>query len=306
MRINYDFNDLEAFLAVVETGTFHLAGRRLNLSQSAITRRIQKLEKALGSPLFERTTRAVKPTLAAKRLQIRAENLLETAEETALAMRDESVAFAHQRNAIVTVAAIPTVMQRVLIPAINQLRTSDTDPRVRILDLAANGVAEAVAQGDADFGICSIGSLEPNTVFEPLFDDRMVLVAPLDHRFVAQPTVSWSDLADERLILPARGTGNRLLIDEAMAKSRLKTRWSYEVGRSTTALELAIGAVGVAVLPHSAITRQTAPHLLVKSLTGPEISRPIGLVSRQGLSDSATATALKTVIRACAAASEVA
>lgn len=305
MRINYDFNDLEAFVAVMETGSFHVAGNHLNLSQSAITRRIQKLEKALGSPLFERTTRAVKPTLAAKRLQIRAENLLESAEETAFAMRDESVAFAHQRNAIVTVAAIPTVLQRLLIPAINQLRTSDTDPRVRILDLTANGVAEAVANGDADFGLCSIGSLEPNTVFEPLFDDRMVLVALPDHRFAAQSTVSWSDLADERLILPARGTGNRLLIDEAMAKSRLKTRWSYEVGRTTTALELAVGSVGVAVLPHSAITRQTAPHLLVKSLTGPEISRPIGLVSRQGLSDSATVTAFKSALRACAAGFEV-
>mgnify|MGYP001813232112 CR=1 FL=1 len=47
MRINYDFGDLEAFLAVKETGSFHGAAERLNLSQSAITRRIQKLEEAL-------------------------------------------------------------------------------------------------------------------------------------------------------------------------------------------------------------------------------------------------------------------
>ena len=55
-----------------------------------------------------RATRAVKPTLAAKRLKVRAEAILEDAQETTQAMRDESVAFAHQRNAVVTVAIIPT------------------------------------------------------------------------------------------------------------------------------------------------------------------------------------------------------
>ena len=98
MGINYDFGDLEAFLAVKETGSFHAAATRLNMSQSAITRRIQKLEDALDSRLYVRTTRAGKPTLAAKRLQARAEALLQDARETTEAMRDDSVAFAHQLN----------------------------------------------------------------------------------------------------------------------------------------------------------------------------------------------------------------
>ena len=108
MHINYDFADLEAFLAVKETGSFHLAAEKLALSQSAVTRRVQKLEMALDSVLFERTTRMVKPTLTAKRLQARAEAILDDARETTRAMRDESVAFAHQRSLVVTVATVPT------------------------------------------------------------------------------------------------------------------------------------------------------------------------------------------------------
>ena len=122
MSINYDFGDLEAFLAVKDTGSFHVAAERLNLSQSAVTRRIRKLEEALDSLLFERTTRAVHPTLAAKRLQARAEAILEDARETARAMRDDSVAFSHQRNALVTVATIPTVVIRLVIPALSALQ----------------------------------------------------------------------------------------------------------------------------------------------------------------------------------------
>ncbi|MEO1249282.1 MAG: LysR family transcriptional regulator, partial [Pseudomonadota bacterium] len=181
MDINYDFSDLQAFLAVKETGSFHLASKRLNMSQSAITRRVQKLETALGSALFERTTRMVRPTLAAKRLQPRAEAILDDARETTRAMRDESVTFVHQRSLVVTVATIPTVVARLIPPALHTFRAAGHRSRLRILDLAANEVSEAVSQGEADFGICSIPTLEANTEFETLFEDRMVLALPTDH-----------------------------------------------------------------------------------------------------------------------------
>ena len=217
MNINYDFADLEAFLAVKETGSFHLASQKLNLSQSAITRRVQKLENALGSALFERTTRSVRPTLAAKRLQARAEAILDDARETMRAMRDESVAFAHQRSRIVTLATIPTVVTGMLPEALHRFRAAGHASRIRIMDVAANEVAEAVAGGEADFGICSIPALEPSTTFEALFDDRIVLALPSGHALGERDIIPWDVLDGEVLILPARKTGNRLLIDEAMA-----------------------------------------------------------------------------------------
>ena len=57
MRINFDFLDLQAFLAVAELGSFQRAAEQLAVSQSAVTRRIQKLESGLGIVLFERSTR---------------------------------------------------------------------------------------------------------------------------------------------------------------------------------------------------------------------------------------------------------
>lgn len=294
MRINYDFNDLEAFLAVKETRSFHLAAEKLNLSQSAVTRRVQKLEAALDSVLFERTTRAVKPTLAAKRLQARAEAILDDANETALAMRDESVALSHQRGAVVTVATIPTIVTRVLSPALDTFRGAGQKARLRLLDGSANDVAEAVAAGDADFGLCSIPLLEPTTTFEPLFDDIIVLAVPKRHDLDNQTGVIWTDINDMPLILPVRGTGNRLLIDEAMARARMPLHWTYEVGRSTTAIDLVQSGTGMALLPLSAIDPDRVG---VCRLATPAISRPIGMLSRIGQTDTPAAIALKQAIR---------
>ena len=297
MRINFDFNDLEAFLTVMETGSFHLAAERLSLSQSAVTRRVQKLEEALGSALFERTTRAVNPTLAAKRLQVRAEAMLEGARETALAMRDESVAFAYQRNSVITLAMIPTVITSLLPPALRDFQSRGFNARIRLLDFAANEVAEAVSQGDADFGVCSIGSLEPNTQFETLFNDLIGVAILQDHSLATIERVEWADLEGHPLILPARGTGNRLLIDETLAKSRLTAQWTYEVSRSTTAMELVCEGTGIALLPRSVMLSAQGKSLTFRSLIKPEVARPIGLLTRVGIAETDAIRALKDGIR---------
>ena len=56
MSINCEILDLRAFLSVVELENFHRSAEALNLSQPALSRRIQKLELAIGAPLLERTT----------------------------------------------------------------------------------------------------------------------------------------------------------------------------------------------------------------------------------------------------------
>ncbi|MEL6235378.1 MAG: LysR family transcriptional regulator [Pseudomonadota bacterium] len=306
MRIGYDLSDLEAFVSVMETGSFHRAAQRLNLSQSAVTRRMQKLEAALDSVLFERTTRAVRPTLAAKRLQARAEAILEDARETARAMRDESVAFAHQRGLVITLASIPTIVDALLSPAIAAFRADGHRARLRVLDLAANDVSDAVAAGEADFGICWTPSREANAGFEPLFDDRMGLVVPRGHALAARETLRWDALAGEALVLPARGTGNRMLIDDATARRRVALSWSVEAGRSSTALALVRGGAGVAVLPRSALAPSRAPalegDLVWRGLEDPKIIRPIGLLTRLGQTDTAAVAGFKSALRRVAGA----
>lgn len=297
MRINFDFLDLEAFLAVIDTGTFHLASEKLGLSQSSVTRRIQKLEEALDVKLFARTTREVKPTLAAKRLRVRAEAILSETREATQALYDESVAFGYQRARTITIAALPTIIARVLAPAIAAFRAHHPETRFRILDLATNDVAEAVVQGEADFGICAVPAYEPATEFERLFIDEMIAAVPAAHPLSTADRLSWETISAEPLVLPARGTGNRMLIDDALARSGQPRVWTFEANRSSTVLDLVRQGIALAPLPRSAIDPIARQSVVSIPIVSPTVSRTLGILTRAGYVDSEPLKAISTLIR---------
>ncbi|MBG20388.1 MAG: LysR family transcriptional regulator [Rhizobiales bacterium] len=297
MRINFDFADLEAFLILSETGSFVATAEHLGLSQSALTRRIRKLEEALGAPLFDRTTRSVRMTLAARRLRSRAQGMLDEARETMRELKDDTAEFSFQNRVIVTVAAVPSTIARVLIPAVGLFSAGQNEARVRILDLLANEVVEAVEDGQADFGVSSWAAPDGALLFEPFFEDKVVLVLPPDHP-LAQTSgpLKWEALAGQRLILPSQGSGNRALIDRALAPEGLSLFWSYEVPRTSTALELVRAGLGVAALPLSAVPVVDGSGLAIRPLVAPSVTRKIGLVYRRNSAIPPAAARLRDLI----------
>ena len=284
MRINFDFGDLEAFVAVFESGSFQRAAEQLAISQSAITRRIQKLETALDVILFERTTRSLRATLAGKEFCARAQAILDDAGEALRALGDATLRYRHQRNAVVTIATVRTLAQNLIPRALK--RNGDNGPLVRInlLDLFADEVSNAVLSGEADFGIGFLGMQEYGLDFEYLCDDPFVLAIPQDHELAQEKSIRWADLASYRLIVPQKGSGNRLLIDNALARRRILLDWTFQVRHFSTALGLVQSGLGVAVLPATAISPFGDGGVQSRPIVEPVVCRSIGGVRRSGKS----------------------
>ena len=211
-------------------------------------------------------------------------------------MRDETAAYHFQRLQTVSLATIPTIVPALVAPAIKAFRAAGHSARIRLMDLAANEVAEAVSQGEADFGICSLPMLEPTTQFEAVFNEPIGLALPEAHQLAQRATLSWRLIQSETLILPARGTGNRLLIDESLAKTNRLLRWTYEVGRSTTALELVVSGLGLALLPRSAVSGHAGAGMCWRPVSDLNAERPIGVLSRLGRVDTQAAIAFKQAL----------
>ena len=292
MRINFDFADLQAFLAVAETLSFHRAATQLAISQSAVTRRTQKLESALGVELFERTTRSLRPTLACRDFESRAQAMLNDASEAMRALGDSTLRYQYQRNEVVNIATIPTLTNDLLPRVLSRFKAETNQVRINILDFFAGDVNEAVATGEADFGIGFIGIQEPGLEFDYLLDDKFVAAMHRDHSLAGQQRLRWSELDAHSLIVPQKGGGNRLLIDTTLARSKQFLNWSYQARYSATILELVRMGIGVAILPASAIPHRKDANIVAVPLTDPEISRSLGGIRRSGRSLTAKAQLL--------------
>ena len=147
--MNYELQDLRAFVKIAEFGNFHEAANAIHLSQPALTRRMQKLEEGLGTQLLDRTTRRVSLTAVGRDFLPKARRLLDDFERSILGIRE----LAERQSGQVTLACIPTAAFYFLPTVIREFNLQYPKIRIRILDLSAHEGLEAVIRGEADFGI---------------------------------------------------------------------------------------------------------------------------------------------------------
>src|SRR5689334_1652638 len=134
--MNFDLADLRAFVAVVRLGSFRAAADELHLSQPALSRRIEKLEGALGVRLLHRTTRKVEATAVGREFSTRATELLDGLDESLIGIRD----VAGRVTGEVTVASIPSAIRYFLPRILADYHRRFPGILVRVIDQGAHDV----------------------------------------------------------------------------------------------------------------------------------------------------------------------
>jgi DNA-binding transcriptional LysR family regulator len=278
MAINFDLNDLLAFRAVAELGNFRKAAETVHLSQPAFSRRIDKLEQALGVRLLERTTRRVSLTAVGREFERKVRELLDELDSTLLGIRGSSAI----RMGVVTVACVPSTVNYFLSKVIREYHARCPLVRVRVLDAGANEVLAAVSRGEADFGVNFIGAQEGELDFTPLAEERFVAACRRDHPIARMRKVTWSQLTAHEMISVSQSSGNRLLLDQALAGVPGRPQSIYETQHITTALGLVEAGLGVAAVPSMAMPEADHPLLVSVPLVDPIVTRRVGLIRRRG------------------------
>jgi DNA-binding transcriptional LysR family regulator len=288
MAINFDLNDLLSFRAVAELSSFRKAAESVHLSQPAFSRRIDKLEQALGVRLLERTTRRVMLTAVGRDFERKVRELLDDLDATLLGIRGVAVT----RMGEVTVACVPSTVNYYLSHVIGRYHERSPKVRVKVLDAGANEVLAAVARGEADFGLNFIGAQEGELEFKPLVEERFVAACRRDHPLAKLRRVSWAQLSDHDYISVGRTSGNRVLLDQALAGVAGRPQAIYETQHVTTMLGLVEAGLGVAAVPSMAMPASDHPLLVSVRLVDPVVTRKVGLIRRRGRSLSPAAQQL--------------
>ncbi len=272
--MNFDLTELQALVAVADQQSFRAAAESLHLSQPALSRRIGKLEAALGTPLLARTTRHVALTATGREFLEPARAALGGLQDAVLRLAG-STALRHGR---VGLACVPSVAAQVLPTVLRAFTTRFPGVRVQLTDGSASAVLAAVTDGQADFGIDFVGAQEPEVRFEPLGREPYVLVMPRTHAWARRRSVRWGELAGQRMVSVSRRSGNRVLIDQALAELPARPVAFHEAEHVAGALALVEAGLGVAALPRLGVPARH-PVLATVRLVEPVVERVLGLVT---------------------------
>jgi DNA-binding transcriptional LysR family regulator len=276
--VRIDFLGLQAFLSIAERGSFQRAASHLNLSQTALSHRIRKLEEDLGLKLLTRTTRQVTLTPAGSDLLPKAKRIIDEIGTAFQSLREQG----RERQARLAFGCLPTIAIHHLPRLLQLFSAAHPDVAVTVFDNSVAEIGELVQSGSAEFGITIISSSRWDLESKPLFKEPFVLVCPVGHPLSSQKSLNWGQLEGVPLVRVSPQSGNRLLIDDALGSRREQFIWRYEVQHVATAVSMVLAGVGLTIVPQLAVDVMGTPGIVAVQLRNPGVARTIGLIWRRG------------------------
>jgi DNA-binding transcriptional LysR family regulator len=233
--------ELEAFVAVMEAGSFQGAARRLNATPPAVSKRISELESELGVRLFERSTRRCRITARGRALVPFAQRVLGDIGEIQRMIGKRASLAGHIRLGVVETIAytqLPVILRK-LSADLPQL-TVDVDVGV------SNDLVRKVRTREIDIA-CVVGPVrEPDLVSEPFWQVQVSWIAP-GSKWTKKPLTI--DALAERTILLQSG-GHHIATIEGWFKSRgLRARQTITCNSLTTAVKMTAIGMGMSLVP---------------------------------------------------------
>jgi DNA-binding transcriptional LysR family regulator len=276
--------EIEAFLAIADTGSFTRASHHLHISQPAISRRIDLLEMELGAPLFLRGRPGARLTPAGNAF-------LPFARSTIANVRDGSSAvkaILEENRGELLLAIVGTLASTDLLESIRRFRSEHGSIHLRLHTANSDGVSQLVRSGEADMGLRYFPDPSGGLANTVLGEEAIALVRATGSALLPGAPPAIEDLATVPWVGFPIGAGSS---GEPFAREieRVRVRLGIDSAErviidSLTAQKRMIEAdFGIGMLPESSITEELRIGTLeVADLPGTRAQAPIVLVAREG------------------------
>ena len=294
MHINWTPRDLDIFLVLAETGSFRRTAAQVHLSQSAVSGVVARLEETLGTRLFDRTTRSVHLT-AAGQVFVEQARLLNAQTQEAV-QRVQHITQIQRGK--VSLAALPSLAATVVPQVMARFAQQHPDIELQLHDTLSGPAFDLVRAGTVDFALTAANPDYADLDYTPLSADGFVLLMPLGHRLAkSQSPLNWLQVTELTHISMPLPTSVRQYANAAFMEHRLAFKPRYEVEHIATIHAMVKAGLGVAALPELAAAFVQQAGVVTRRLTGPDIQRPLGVVTRRNRSLSPAAQEMVRMLR---------
>ena len=216
----FDHRELRAFIAVYESGSLGRAATIANMSQPALSRLIQQMERRFGHPLFDRHSKGMSPTTTGQALIPFARLLLFEMEQASEAL---NFLTGHSRGTV-RVGAVASVARDMLPGALNKLLSQLPNIRVELLESTDRRLLEALVNREIDLAIAP--DLPQHDDIMPVgqceYEDEYVVFCSTSHPLAdANPGIA--QLLTQSWVMTPPGTTPRYLFENLIHRAGYTT-----------------------------------------------------------------------------------
>ena len=260
--MRFKLRQMEAFRAVMLTGSMNGAAKLLFVSQPAVSRLIAHTEQSLGLQLFERDKGKLTPTPEAQRLFQEVGPLFDEALRVDELARD----LAERPEGALTLCSSPSLALNFVPPVIAQYMELYPNVRLKFHTTLLSDMAHELLGRKAELAVSVLPIDHPNLVVEPLATGEMVCILPQGHALAARRAVSLAELAECRLILYNRNIPFGQLVAAAFQRAGVSWNPAVEIVRAELACALVRVGAGVAIVDEFSVGQQGWPGVVTRPL----------------------------------------
>jgi DNA-binding transcriptional LysR family regulator len=270
-----DLRQLEILQAIAETGSFTACGRKLHVSQSAISRQILLLEEELGEPLFLRVGRQVRMTPAAESLVQLGQRVFLDVRETVGAITDRT----RDLRGTLRLSGGMTVCLYVFPPLLKHLRRVHPHLDVRLTVAMAGRSVQEIRGGRVDAGLLTLPVEESDLVTVPVLREELLLVTTPTHPLARRRKVMPRDLDGQPFVLFEVGSATRKVIDQFFATEKIEPTIVMDTENVEIIKAMVKTGMGIGIVPYQSVAREVrAGQFFCARVDGHELVRETGWV----------------------------
>ena len=270
-----DLRQLEILQAIAETGSFTASGKKLHVSQSAISRQILLLEEELGEPLFLRVGRQVRMTPAAESLVQLGQRVFQDVRDTVGTITDRTGTV----RGMLRLAGGMTVCLYVFPPLLKHLRRVHPQLDVRLTVATAGRSVEEIRAGRVDAGLLTLPVDESDLITVPVLREELLLVTMPTHPLARKRRILPEDLSGQPFVQFEPGSATRRVIDSFFLTEKIEPTIVMDTENVEIIKAMVKTGLGISIVPYQAIAREVrAGQLFCTRIEGHKLFRETGWV----------------------------
>lgn len=270
---------LKVFCDLVDLESFSLAAERNFITQSAVSQQIRTLEDKFKRRLLERVRgrRDVKLTPAGEVFYQESKKVLAAYDQ----LQENLRGVVGKIGGTVKVATVYSVGLHELPSKVREFMTKFPAAKIDLEYSRTTRVVRDVLNGNVELGVLAFPEPRRGITITPMPDDRLVLIAPPDHRFAGRKKIKVNDLDGEAFVLFERDVPTRKAMDKIFKTNGIEVKKVAEFDNIETIKRAVEVGFGIAIVPESSVIEANkAGTLSVIQLAEKYWVRSVGVIHR--------------------------